>query len=81
MDEALGDRLASLGVQGIRVQVVLDHVLRLHPLRGKRAREVIALRIARRAQADVPVGVDHAVLGEDAVGSNEIVEMVHVSPP
>src|SRR5260221_5470355 len=78
VDEALGDRLAAAGVQRIRVEVVLDHVLDLHALRGERARQVIALRIRRRAQADMPVGVDHAVFGEDAIRSDEVFEWVHV---
>ena len=45
VDVALGHRFASLGVERIALQVVLQDVLHLHALRRKRAREVIALRV------------------------------------
>ena len=78
MNEPLRHGLAPARVKRIGVEVVLEDVLRLHPLRRERAREVIALRIRRRAQADVSIGVDHAVLGKDAIRSDEVFEMVHV---
>jgi hypothetical protein len=33
------------------------------------------------AQADVTVGVDYAVLGEDAVGGDEVVEKLRIHWP
>ena len=65
-----------LRVERLAVEVVLDDVLHLHDLRRERAREEVALRVARRAQADVAVGVDHAVRGEDAVGGDEVFEVI-----
>ena len=76
VDEALEHRLASrfanIGVERIAVQVVLDQVLFVHQFRSDGARQVVALRVARRAQADVAVGIDDAVRGEDAVSRDEV---------
>jgi hypothetical protein len=44
----------------------------LHDLWSDRTGKKEALRIARRAQADVAVGVDDAVRGEDAVSGDEV---------
>src|SRR5467141_947411 len=79
VDEALAHRFAPLRVERPAVEVVFHQVLELHFLGGERVREVIALRIARRAQAHVPVGVDHAVLRQDAVSRDEVFELVHQS--
>src|SRR6185503_2934531 len=67
------------GVERHAVQVVLQDVLDLHFLRRERARDEIALRVRRRADAHVPVGVDHAVLGERAVRGYEVLEIFHQS--
>jgi hypothetical protein len=57
----------------------------LYQFGGKGARQEVAFRVARRAQADVAVGVDDAVRREDAVGSDEIFELfldgVLLNPP
>ena len=80
VDVALADRVAlARRVERLAVEAVLQQVAGLHRLRGDIAREDEALRVARRAHADVPVGVDHAVLGEDAVRRDEVFEkgLVH----
>ena len=40
--------------------------------------EQVALRIARRAHADMAVGVDDAVLGENPVGRDEVFNQAHL---
>src|SRR5205807_6994610 len=79
VDKALAHRFAPPLVERPAVEVVLHQILELHALGGDRAREEIAVRIARRTQAHVPVGVDHAVLRQDAVSSDEVVELFHQS--
>jgi len=79
VDIALAHRLAAGVVQRPAVEVVFEDVLGLHPLRRDGVRQVIAVRILRRAQADVAIGVDHAVLGEDAVRGDQVVEIFHQS--
>jgi hypothetical protein len=78
VDEALADRgharFYSLAVERLAVEVVLEDVFHLHGLGRDGAGEEETLRILRRAQADVAVGVDHAVLGEDAVGGDQVFE-------
>src|SRR5437879_8794429 len=79
VDEALAHGFAPPRVERLAVEIVLHQVLELHALGGDRAREEITVRIARRTQAHVPVGVDHAVLRQDAVSRDEVVELCHQS--
>src|SRR5437773_7983468 len=79
VDEALAHRFAPLRIERPAVEVVLHQVCELHALGRDRARYEIAVRVARRAQAHVPVGVDHAVLSEDAVSRDEVFERFHQS--
>jgi hypothetical protein len=72
VDEALEHRLAAVGVERLAVEVVLDEIGFLDQLRRNRSRQVVALRVARRAQADVAVGVDDAVRREDAVSRDQV---------
>ncbi len=64
--EPLLDRLDDL-----RVERELVNVLRLHQLRPARARQQIAARIGRMAHADVAEGVEHAFVGDHAVGARQ----------
>ena len=48
--------------------------LALDQLRRTRTRQEVALRVVRMAHADVAVGVDHVLLGEDAVGDHEVLD-------
>ena len=46
---------------------------------GDIAREItIAVRIAGMADADMPIGVEHALVGEDAVRSDQILDQSRV---
>jgi acyl-coenzyme A synthetase/AMP-(fatty) acid ligase len=72
VDEALEHRLAAAGIERLAVEVVLDEVRFLDQLRRDRSGKVVALRVARRAQADVAVGVDDAVRREDAIPRDEV---------
>jgi hypothetical protein len=74
VDEALEHRFAAAVVDRLAVEVVLDQIVFLDKLGSNGAGEVIPLRIARRAQADVPVGVDDAVCRKNAVRSDQVLE-------
>lgn len=75
VDEALEHGLAPVGVQRRAVEVVLDEIVFLNALRREGSREVIAVRVLWRAQADVPIGVDDAVAGEDAVRRDQVLQL------
>ena len=61
-------------VDRVGVEVVLENVLPLDRFGRDGAREEEALRILRMADAHVPIGVDHVVLGEDTVRGDKVVE-------
>src|SRR5262249_32372055 len=46
----------------------------------ERAGHQVTVRIARMAHAHVPIGVEHALLGENAVGGNEVLQEGRVYP-
>src|SRR6185295_8577641 len=48
-------------------------------LRCDRASEEVAVGIVRRANRDMPIGVDDAVLREDSIGRNQVFEKFHQS--
>src|SRR5688572_3089567 len=80
VDEALEHRFVPAFVACAAVEVVVEQVGGLDALGRYRPRQKIALRILRRAHADVAVGVDHAVLGEDAVRRDQVFQkLVHQS--
>src|SRR4051812_28964573 len=70
--------MSAFVIDGFAVEVVLDEVLDLHRFGSDGPREVVAVRIARRAHADVPIRIDHAMGNEDAVGRNEVFEVFHL---
>ena len=45
----------------------------LYAKRAARARQEIAVRIGRVAQADMAETVEHALMGDDAIGKRELV--------
>src|SRR4051812_7480059 len=81
VDEALAHRLARARVERIALEVVLDHVVLGDQLGRERARHEVAAGVAVGACADVAVGVDDAVLGEDAVRAGEIFDEAHPMLP
>src|SRR3989441_3367034 len=79
VNEALAHRFAPLRVERPAVEVVLQEIFFLNLFWCNGTSEVVTRRVARRAQAHVPVGVDHAVLSEDAVSRDEVFERFHQS--
>ena len=78
MDEALEIERALLVPHRLAVEAELDDVVLLDQLGRERARDEEALRIVGMADADVAVGVDHVLLGEDAVGDDEVLDDVSI---
>jgi hypothetical protein len=67
------------------VELELDDVGARHELRAERAREQVMIRLARMADADMAVGVDHILLRQNAVGDHQVADrafqIVHAEPP
>ena len=74
VDEALEIERARLVAHRLAVEAELDDVVALHQVGRERAGEEEVLRIVGMADADMAVGVDHVLLGEDAVGDHEILD-------
>ena len=74
MDEALEIKAAVLLPHRLTVQVEFDDVLWGHQLRGERAGDQEAVGIVRVTDADMTVGVDDLLLGEDPVGDHEVLD-------
>src|SRR5215471_2997055 len=49
-----------------------------HQSRRERAGHQITVRIARVADTDVPVGVEDAFLGEDAIGRDKVLDQPRI---
>jgi hypothetical protein len=78
VDEALEVERARV-VDGAAVEVVLHDVARADQLRRQRSREQVALRLPRVAHAHVSVAVDHALVGQDPIGGDEVLDQTRVS--
>src|SRR5262245_38874341 len=76
MDEALPIEHAPFGCHRLAVETKLDDVILLDESRGQRTRDEEVARIDRVANADVAVGIDDTLLGEDAVGNDEVLKEV-----
>ena len=74
VDEALEVERTRLVAHRLAVEPELDDVVALDQLGRERAREEEVLRLVGMADADMAIGVDHVLLGQDAVGDDEIVE-------
>src|SRR5262249_36540921 len=61
-------RLRRLGIER-----ELEHVVRVDKLRRAGARQQIALGIARMAQADMPEGIEHALVGEHTARERKLI--------
>src|SRR6266436_4374875 len=68
MDHALGIELHDWRYNGLRVEVEFQNVAGLHQLGRTRPRQEIATGFDGMANAHMPEGVDHALMGENAVG-------------
>ena len=71
MDDALAIKSRFDRRYDLRVEGELVNILRLHQLRAARARHQIAPRIGRMPHGDVAEGVEHAFVGNHAVGARE----------
>ena len=83
VDEALAvEQLAVvLGIDGLAVEVEDENVGGGHRFRRDRARDQIAVRIARVAHADMAEGIEHVQSRQRAVGGDEIVDEGLVERP
>ena len=74
MDEPFEVGLAARRVDRRPVERELHQVRDLDALRRARSRHEIPVGPVGMAYADVPEAVNHALVGEDAVGGHELVE-------
>jgi hypothetical protein len=76
MDDALGIKLDGRRMHGARLEIEFENIAGFNQLGRARARQQIAPGLVRMTQADMPEGVDHAFMGEDAIGDGKLVAQV-----
>src|SRR5262249_7431872 len=74
MDEPFDHAAAPLRIDRIGVEVVFHDVVGAHQDGRQRARHQITVWIVWMADTDVPVGVEDAFLGEDAIGRDKVLD-------
>jgi hypothetical protein len=74
MDEALEIGWTTIVAHDFAIERELHDVALLDELGAARARQEKALGIGRVAHADMAIGVDHALMRQNAVGDDEVVE-------
>ncbi len=74
VNKALEIEGGALIAHRLAVEVELDDVLGTDQLRGHRTGDQKMVRVVRMSDADMAVGVDHLLLGEDAVGDHEVLD-------
>jgi len=74
LDEPFLDAEPSLRIDKGGIEVVFHDVVRGHQDGRERAGQQIAVRIAGMPHTHVPVGVEHPLGGENAVGRGEVLE-------
>jgi len=72
VDETLQIRGATARIDRLIVQVVFDDVLRGHQGRRSRAGNEVMLGVPGRPDTDMAESVNHALVGQDAIGENQI---------
>ena len=72
VNETLESQPAATLIEGAGVQVELHDVLRGHQGWRKRARHQVTVRIRRMPDAHMPGLVEHSLLGQDAIGRDEV---------
>ena len=72
MNKALEIKAAAVVANRPAVEVELDDVLGADQLRCQRAGDQEMAGVVRMAHADMAVGVDHLLPGEDPVGDDEV---------
>ena len=78
VDEALDIESAAPRLQGIAVDIELEDVVRRDQARRHAAREQKARRVRLVPHADMAEAVDHALVGQDPVGGDEIVDQTRM---
>ena len=73
MDESLDVRRRRMLAHGRAVDQELHDVARFHQFRAARTRQQVTIRMQRMTDTDVTIGIEHAFVGEDPVGDNDIV--------
>ena len=74
VDEAFDVKRAATRVERVAVEVELHDVVGRDQSRSHAARQEEARRVGLLPRADMPETVDHALLGENAVGGDEILD-------
>src|SRR5215472_16268219 len=74
MNEALEIKAGALVAYRLTLEVELDDVFGTHQLGSKRAGNQKAVGIVRVADADMAVGIDHLLAGEDPIGDHKILD-------
>src|SRR5437660_8831393 len=74
MNESLRVQRASLCIDSITVEVQFDQIRRRHKLRSQRSRQDEAIGIPVVPGAHVSKPVENALLAEDAISSDEILD-------
>src|SRR5215469_5824535 len=85
MDRPLDIDFAAALVDRLAVEIEFEEIVACHQLRAARAREEEAVGLGRMAHADMAIGIDHVLMGEDAVRHHQIVqdfvEIAHFGVP
>src|SRR5271166_2568404 len=76
VNKSLDIERAPARVEGVAVEVEFHDVVRCDETRRHAARQQKACCVLLVPRADMPKAVDHALVGEDAVGGDEIVDLV-----
>jgi hypothetical protein len=74
VDVALGIKLHARVRQRHALHVVFDNVISGDQRRRKPARHQVVVRVVGMTDADVPEGIEDAVVGEDPVGGDEVLD-------
>src|SRR5580700_95478 len=74
MNETLKIETAVILAYGLTIEVKLEDVFGTDQLRGQRAGNQEAVGVVRVTDADMTVGVDDLLPGEDAIGDHEILD-------
>ena len=78
VDEALAGELAAAAVGRVRVEVEHHDVALLHRARRAVARDQEAIGTLVVARADVAVTVEHALVREDVVRKDEVIDELRI---
>src|SRR5580704_8507319 len=78
MNDALGIELDGRWIHGARLEIEFENIAAFDQFGRARTRQQIAPGLIRMAPADMPERVDHALMGEDAIGHGKLVAQEYV---